>query len=126
MVGTIEFRSGAVGTVEWSWALPEGAGVDWEHELTYVGREGVARVDGRSRGLSLHLAGGARCPDVLMLERVHGRPVGFVAHEDHHFLACVAEGREWPLSAADARAALAAALALDESAASGRPVGVSA
>src|SRR5205823_393255 len=109
MVGTVEFRSGAVGTVEWSWALAEGAGVEWEHELTYVGRDGFARVDGRSRGLSIHLAGGARSPDVLMLQQVHGRSFGFLALETEHFVACVAEQRDWPVSPADARAALAAA-----------------
>jgi predicted dehydrogenase len=126
MAGTVELRSGAVATVEWSWALAEGVGIEWEHELTYVGRDGLARVDGRSRGLALHVAGGARYPDVLMLEQVHGRPRGFLALEDEHFLACVAEGRAWPVSLADARAALAAALALDASAQSGRPVEVAA
>jgi UDP-N-acetylglucosamine 3-dehydrogenase len=126
MVGTIEFRSGAVGTVELSWALPTDAGIEWEHELTYVGRGGFARVDGRTRGLSLHLAGGARHPDVLMLHEVHGRPAGLLAIEDEHFVACVAERREWPVSPADARAALAAALALDASAERGEPVRVAA
>jgi predicted dehydrogenase len=44
--------------------------------------------------------------------------------EDRYFLMSVRDGRTWPISLADARAAVACAMALDESARTGRPVTV--
>lgn len=114
LVATVRFRSGAVGALECSWALAE-AGLEWEHRLTYVGESGFAHVDGRSRGVAIHTPGRSSTPDVLTLWDHDGVVGGILAAQDERFLRCVLEGLAWPLSPADARAAVAAALALDAS-----------
>ena len=53
-----------------------------------------------------------------------GIPYGAMPTEDRYFLMSVRDGRTWPISLADARAAVACAMALDESARIGRPVTV--
>jgi len=57
---------------------------------------------------------------------IYGSQSGTLVTEDEHFLAVVRGVRSWPITLTDARAALAAALALDESASTGRPVRVAA
>src|ERR671931_292165 len=99
----------AVGALECSWALAE-AGLEWEHRLTYVGESGFAHVDGRSRGVAIHTPGRSSTPDVLTLWDHDGVVGGILAAQDERFLRCVLEGLAWPLSPADARAAVAAAL----------------
>jgi len=56
------------------------------------------------------------------LADVHGAHAGVLRTEDEHFLRCVRGEAEWPVSLADARAALAGAMALDASVELGRPV----
>jgi predicted dehydrogenase len=52
----------------------------------------------------------------------NGIPFGALPSEDAYFLAMIGDGRSWPLTLQDARAALVAALAMDRSIAEARPV----
>jgi predicted dehydrogenase len=90
LVATVRFRSGAVGTLQVSWAHPAGSPVG--HGLSLIGSAGLARVADD---------GGASIPNALrdelmtFLERARGRG-------------------GWPLELSDARGALALSLALEE------------
>ncbi len=95
LTATVQFRSGAAGTLQVSWAYPEGSPI--EHGLTVIGSAGLARVADD---------GGRSIPDALRSEVTT-------------FLECVRGHAEWPLAPSDARAALALSLALEESLATG-------
>ena len=124
LVAVIGFRSGAVGSLECSWGLPRGRGLEFGSTLSVTGDNGFAFVDARGSGVRLHVDGGAQLPDLASAPALYGATRGVLGNEVEHFLACVAGVTLWPLTLADARAALAAALALDDSLATGRPVDV--
>ena len=108
LVATLRFRSGAVGALEASWAYPPESGIDFESELLLVGTRGVARY---RHGEDSSLEDESRSA---------------IAAELDHFFAHVRGVADWPLGLADARAALAASLALDRSAATGSPIEIDA
>jgi predicted dehydrogenase len=98
LVATVRFRSGAVGTLQVSWAHPQGSPVD--HGLSLIGSAGLARVDDDS---------GASIPEALRNELTT-------------FLDCARGRVGWPLELSDARAALALSHALEEAVTTGTVV----
>ncbi len=120
---TIRFASGAIGTLETDWAMPTATGLSSAHYFLAVGSDGVAWIDARDSGVGvLSTAAAPEFPRTLTHRDPAGTPYGLVRTEVEYFLALVRNGREWPVSLADARAALVAALAVDRSIAEGRPV----
>jgi predicted dehydrogenase len=125
LCATIRFASAAVGALHHTWAMPDGNGLDWEFHFQVSGVNGLADIDGRSRSVSIHATPPAVIfPDTATWPRIHGAIGGALAAEDGHFLAGVRDNRPWPLDLTDARAAVAAALAVDRSIVEGRPVEV--
>lgn len=120
---TMRFASGAVGTLDTNWALPSGTGVTLSHHFMAVGADGLAWIDGRDAGSAiLSTAGRPEFPLTWSHSDPAGGMQGVVRTELEHFLRVVRGGSEWPVTASDARAALAAAMAVDRSIAEGRPV----
>ncbi len=123
LTATVRFAAGAIGTLAHSWAIPDGVPLDWEFAFQVGGAAGVANIDGRSRGVTvLSERDTVIHPDTATFPRLHGVVGGALAVEDAHFLAGVRGDRAWPLSLDDARAAVAAGIAIDRSIAEGRPV----
>ena len=122
IAATVRFANGAVGLLELSWGTPRGSGIEWDSRLAYVGTEGSAYVDIVETGVSLFTPDGPSFPDTTYWPKAHDEPVGILRFEDERFLGLVRGRTTWPLSLGDARAAVAAALALDRSVAEGRPV----
>jgi myo-inositol 2-dehydrogenase/D-chiro-inositol 1-dehydrogenase len=102
LVATVRFTSGAVGTLAASWSHSPESEIEFERRFSVVGTRGSAEVGGPP----------AAAPNASL------------AAELDRFLDSVHSGRSWPLEPADARAALAAALAIDRSVASGAPTQV--
>lgn len=120
---TLRFRSGAIGSLDTNWALPSETGVRLMHHFMAVGAEGVAWIDARDGGTGiLSTRAAAEFPFTWSHRDPAGDMQGVVRTEVEHFLGLVRDGRPWPVTAQDARAALAAALAVDRSIAEGRPV----
>lgn len=124
---TVRFASGAVGSLCHSWAMPTEVPVDWEFSFQVGGDNGVAEIDGRSRGVTvLSERPGPIHPETVMWPRVAGFIGGALASQDRYFLECVRGDHPWPVTLEDARAAVAAALAISQSIASGgNPVSLS-
>ncbi len=124
VAATLRFRDGAVGTLLSSWGMAEDSGIDWGFELTCNAERGLATVDGRSRGVSIHSAAApALYPNPFSWPDVLGRVGGLLAAEDERFLLAVRDRSiPWPLDLVAARQALATALAVDEAARTGTPV----
>jgi predicted dehydrogenase len=119
VVATLRLASGAVASLELCWAMPVAAGVVWDTHLVVTGSEGSAYLELRGG------AGGDLAPELGYVADVAGVPTGVVRVQDEHFLRAVRDPATWPgAEPADARRALELALAIDRSAASGKPVEV--
>lgn len=124
VVGTVRFASGAVGALDHSWIMAAESGLASDHRLAIYGTEGSAFVESRETPATIFTKNGPRFVNSMYRSDAHGIPFGALAAEDSCFLRMVRDGIPWPLTLADARAALAAAVALDLSIAEGRPVGL--
>ena len=124
-VATLRFASGAVGTMETDWALPTRTGVISQLRFVAVGSRGVAWIDAKDSGVGImSTQAPAEFPSTLAYDDPSGAQQGLYRVEDEFFLAMVRDGRPWPIAAADARSALAVALAVEQSIQTGRPVAV--
>ncbi len=123
VVGTIRFASGVVATIEINWIMSSESALKADYRLAVFGTEGSAFAEFNAP--VVRVFGGETAPTGWR-DDVYGSQSGVLVTEDEHFLAVVRGARSWPITLADARAALAAALAIDESATSGRPVRVAA
>lgn len=123
VVGTIRFASGAVATIEINWIMSAESALKADYRLAVFGTKGSAFAEFSAP--IVRVFGGAAAATGWR-DDIYGSQSGVLVTEDEHFLAFVRGARTWPITLADARAAVAAAVALDESATSGRPVRVAA
>lgn len=124
MVATLRFRSGAVGVLDHNWIMPAASGLESDHRLAVFGSAGSAFVENRDTPAVVFGVGGPSLKHTTYHSNPAGIPYGAMPTEDRYFLMSVRDGRTWPISLANARAAVACAMALDESARIGRPVTV--
>jgi predicted dehydrogenase len=122
VVAVVRFVSGAVGLLETSWGLPNSSGLAWDCALSFVGSRACAYVDVRSMGVSVLGADGAAHPDTSYWPQVYGEPFGILRAQDEYFLASIRDGRPPVQTAFEAREALAAALAIEQSLHEERPI----
>jgi predicted dehydrogenase len=122
IAGTVRFASGAVGALDHSWIMASATGFSSDHRLAVFGTEGSAFVETRDNPAVIFGNAGPRFVNSSYRTDANGIPFGALAAEDSYFLAMVRDGRDWPLTLDDARAALVAGLALDEAIRLGRPV----
>jgi UDP-N-acetylglucosamine 3-dehydrogenase len=117
-VTTMRFSNGAIALMEQSWALPIGVPALLDAQLEVVGSKGAAYIDFHQPSLSLFTEGVWSQPDVILaLPGAH-----YLKDEYEQFLAFVAGKAEPKVSGEDALAALRVALAIVESAKTGKPV----
>ncbi len=121
--GLLEFEGGMVGTIETVWNLPPGTDLETDDAMHIIGMEGTAKTQLDPAPLRIASAAGSRAPDVAYEPVVHGAARGALGTELAHFAACALAGTPSPIvTPEDGARALAAVLALIESAASGRDV----
>jgi predicted dehydrogenase len=110
--GTLTFADGAIGQV-----LDSVCGIR-DHYTLIVGDAGSAVLSGEREHTVLRFrAEGATADEIVPTKDVKDHGVAF-----DEFFACIREGRRSPHSLREARMSLAAALALQESARTGRAV----
>lgn len=125
VVTTVRTQGGAVASLHHSWALPDDSGIDWEFRFRVAGTDGVAEIDGRDRGLSIHPARGGQPihPDtVLWPADGRGEIGGALRDEVACFVRWARGDVDWPVTPEEARDAVVTALAVDQSLATGAPV----
>jgi predicted dehydrogenase len=121
-VATLTFTSGAVAVLDHSWIGPDEAGLRGDHQLSVFGTHGALFVDSRSTPVSVYGRHGHKMPNLTYYSHPVGVPYGALPTEDRCFARCVRTGEEWPVTLADARAALECAVAIEQSIATGLPV----
>jgi myo-inositol 2-dehydrogenase/D-chiro-inositol 1-dehydrogenase len=123
-VATLTFASGAVAVLDHSWIGPDEAGLRGDHQLSVFGTHGALFVDSRSTPVSVYGRRGIHVPNLTYYSHPVGVPYGALPTEDRCFARCLRSGEEWPVTLADARAALACALAIEQSIATALPVAI--
>lgn len=126
IVVTVRFVNGAVGMYATSWIMPSGLGYASEHVFSIEGATGLAWIDARQSDTGIVGPGVTRFPASTAYRDPTGVPYGLYRTELEVFLAGVRDPSRWtwPVTLAEARSALAVALAADRSMAEGRPITV--
>jgi UDP-N-acetylglucosamine 3-dehydrogenase len=124
LMAAITFRSGAIASITSSWGVPEGCGLDGGSRLSVLGDGGVLLLE-ELDDLELYSTQSQERDSALASNAPRAAGMPLVA-EINHFFDCAAGHAQWPLTLDDARAALAAALALNQSIETQSPVHLSA
>ncbi len=123
---TVKFRSGAIGLLELSWALPEETGIAWDTYFHCIGSQRSVYTELRGTDDARLGLAGDLLPDLTYTFDIEGIPGGVVRVQDEHFVRAVHHPETWPgASVADARRAVEATLALATSADESRVVTLS-
>ncbi len=121
--GVLEFDSGAIGVVETIWLVPQPAGVMLDDAFELVGDAGVAHLRLEPGSLTYWRQTGSESPDVSYDPRVNRSARGALREELAYFCECVLDGRlPQVITPIEAKRAVRVAMALVESALSGRDV----
>jgi UDP-N-acetylglucosamine 3-dehydrogenase len=114
------FDSGAIGVCETVWCLPGKSPFQIDERMQIVGTTGSIQIHDTAPNLTFVDQESARYPDTTYWPELHGQRVGALREEWSYFLKCVDEQREPDIVPPDdSRAAVAACLAAEQSAATG-------
>ena len=118
-----KFDTGAIGVCEVVWCLPEKSPFQIDERMEIVGTKGSIQIHDTTPNFMVVDSESVRMPDTTYWPEIHGQRAGALRDEWSYFLKCVAEDREPSVvPAADSRAAVAACLAAEKSAATGEVV----
>jgi len=121
----LEFKNGAVATVENCWILPESAPSVFDFKFEIVGSEGTAFADGsHHRMLQRYSKDEASYPDVAVCPDIHGKPTGFGTESIRHFVDCVLNDQEPMVTAEQGLKVTKVVCAIEQSAKKGKAVEV--
>jgi len=119
----LEFKKGAVATMENCWILPESAPIVFDFKFEIVGSEGAAFADGsHHRMLQRYTKDEASYPDVAVCPDIHGKPTGFGTESIRHFVDCVLYDQEPMVTAQDGLKVTQVVCAIEQSARKGKAV----
>lgn len=124
MVATLRFRSGAVAVLDHSWIVASATGLRSDHRLSVFGTQGSVFVDSTESPVAIYGNRGSSKPNTRYYSYPRDVPFGAFATENRYFLRSLRDGSPWPISLADARAALACAVAIERAAETGLPMEV--
>jgi UDP-N-acetylglucosamine 3-dehydrogenase len=117
------FDSGAVGVLENVWCLPEGTPFQIDERMEILGSEGSIHIQETHPNYSVCDRQGWHSPDTTYWPLLHGVRAGALREELAYFTDCIQEGRRPTIiTPEESRAAVAACLAAEQSAASGAVV----
>lgn len=117
------FDTGATGVIENVWFLPPGTPFRIHEQLEIIGTEGTVYVYGGDTNVVIQGRSGTESPETLYWTEMHGAPVGALRSEMEYFVGCVARGEKPSIvTPAEARSAVAAIIAAERSAATGKVV----
>jgi len=117
------FDSGAIGVCETVWCLPDKSPFQIDERMEIVGTTGSIQIQDTTPNLQLVADDRVRFPDTTYWPDLYGYRSGALRDEWAYFLQCVAEDRAPEIvPPSDSRAAVAACLAAEQSAESGKVV----
>jgi predicted dehydrogenase len=117
------FDSGAVGVLENIWCLPDRTAFQIDERMEVVGTAGSIHVQETHPNFSVCDRDGWHSPDTTYWPQLHGVRAGALREELAYFTSCIQAGRRPTIiTPEESRAAVAACLAAEKSAATGAVV----
>jgi predicted dehydrogenase len=117
------FDSGAVGVLENIWCLPDRTAFQIDERMEIVGTEGSIHIQETHPNFSICDRNGWQSPDTTYWPLLYGIRAGALREELAYFTRCIQEGRQPEIiTPEESRAAVAACLAAEQSAATGSVV----
>jgi len=117
------FDNGATATLETVWCMPEKTPFDIDERMSVIGSEGFVHVQDTFPNIGICTKDGFRSPDTTYWPTLHGATAGALRDELTYFANCCRTGdRPTVITPEESMAALEAALAAEESAATGQVV----
>ena len=117
------FDSGAVGVLEDVWCLPDRTPFQIDERMEIVGTAGSIHIQETHPNFSICDKDGWHSPDTTYWPLLHGARAGALREELAYFTTCIQEGRRpTVITPEESRAAVAACLAAEQSAATGKVV----
>jgi len=122
MLSLVRFRNGVIAQMNHTWACPVTREARLQSRLDIVGTQGQIAVEVWNQGLKIHGPSGIRFQDVSYGPTLHGERVGNMRLQLEHFLRCILRDEKPLVGAEEGLAGVKAALALEESIRTGKPV----
>ena len=118
----LNYENGAVGSLEFSWALPENYPVPIECGVEAVGSKGAAHLEVVGQGVRLYKEAGEEIPELSVWPEVNGQIMGDLRVELEHFVSATLKKQDFIMPTADAVDAVRVVEAILRSAESDKPV----
>jgi predicted dehydrogenase len=126
VLSTLQFSDGSIASVESNWIMPDDLPARFDFRLEVVGTIGKADIELVEQRAFVYDGKRSKYKvlDPTFSPTLYDRQPSVLREELSHFVHCVLEDRQPTVGGADGRAATAAALAIEQSLAEGRPVDV--
>ena len=124
LYAVVNFENGAIGTIDYSWAWPDGLMNGFRSALEIVGTKSAAYLDCTDQGLFTVDSDRTTGGDTHLWPEINGRIAGDLADEIDHFVKATRSGRPYVQDYHEAFDAIPVLDALAESARCGQPVDV--
>lgn len=124
LYAVLNFENGAVGSLDYSWAWPDGLMNGFRSAFEIVGTRSAAALDVSDQGLYFVTDAGTTGGDTHLWPEINGRIGGGLADEIGHFVTATLIGTPYLQHYTEAFDAIPVLDALAESARSGQPVAV--
>lgn len=124
LYAVVNFENGAIGTLDYSWAWPDGLMNGYRAAFEIVGTESATYLDVTDQGFYAVGNEGMRGGDTHLWPEINGRIVGDLADEIAHFVDAVQTGRPFVQDWREAFDAIPVLDALAQSARTSQPVAV--
>lgn len=110
LYAVVNFDNGAIGTLDYSWAWPDGLRAGYHAAFEVIGTKDAALLDVRDQGFEVVTAEGPRAADTHLWPEIHGKITGDLRDELLHFAEAIQTGTPF---VQDFREALSAVRVLD-------------
>src|ERR1700738_1825477 len=124
MYAVVNFENGAIGSLDYSWAWPDGLMNGYRAAFEIIGTKSAAYLDVADQGFHSVADGRTTGGDTHLWPEINDRIVGDLADEIAHFVDAVATGRPFVQDWREAFDAVPVLDALARSARTGLPVEV--
>jgi predicted dehydrogenase len=124
LYAVVNFDNGAIGSIDYSWAWPDGLMNGFRSALEIVGTKSAAYLDCTDQGFYTVEDGGTSGGDTHLWPEINGRIAGDLADELDHFVKVTVSGEPYMQHYREALDAIPVLDALARSAATGQPVEV--
>jgi predicted dehydrogenase len=124
LYAVLNFENGAIGSLDYSWAWPDGLMNGFRSAFEIVGTRSAAALDVSDQGLSFITDQGTTGGDTHLWPEINGRIAGGLADEIGHFVTATLAGTPYRQHYREAFDAIPVLDALAESARSAQPVDV--